>query len=577
MHRISNLIIEWIRQLPQWGKAFGGLAGTILTLVSVYGVYQTNFPAFILVVVPVIVLTIIFVGIYLILVRTAPQIIGGRGFPVFSPLTRFTAGLVIIGTLISSSVYYVSDQGRAELKKAWNGTSTPTPTNTLLPTLTPTLTLTQTLIPTATPDEQGIFYMFVLDASVTMMESFEAQSKWDAALRAVDSILVGLEDGANYGLVAIGGAPGIGSSNPCEEPSLLAVPFSTNKVDVGGKVGQLQPGGGGSLYKAFVLAVDELDRLPDSTVRSLIYITGSEDACESQDEWADLERFFKIRGDARLDIYSEIIILDDKKGFQTQTIADRLSALSDKVNAQAPQTIFQVLQSKDTVINNISIYVDTVIASILADTPTDTPTMTLSPTNTATLRPGQTPPTSLPTNTPSFTPTNTPTLTRTVTPSLTLSPHPVCQPTSSYLDTYSFGGSAWINSPSDCTSGITSGAAIPASGGYSGLPDGTILWVFVYPPNGPYYPQSPDACAASPSPYPAQGGGGWGVPAYFGNTGDSSRSFDLVVMVTDQAGSDYIGQRLYEDCLNGFYDGISAGELAQLNITQKAFITVQTQ
>ena len=419
-------IIEWIRRLPEWGKFIGGLAGTILALVGIYGVYQQNFPAFILVVVPLAALIIIIGSVYLILVRSTPQIIGGRGFPVFNPVIRFTAALAILGTVISSGRYYSSEQGRSDVKEAWNGTSTPTPTNTSPPTVTSTSTLTQTLIPTATPEEQGIFYMFVLDASVTMTESFEAQTKWDAALRAVDSILVGLEDGANYGLVAIGGAPGIGSSNPCEEPSLLSVPFSTSKADVGVRVGQLQPGGGGSLHKAFVLAVDELDSLPESTVRSLIYITGSEDACENQDEWADLERFFKIRGDARLDIYSEIIIIDQEMGIRTQTIADRISNLSDKVNVQAPQTVFQLLQSNNTVINNISNYVDTVIASL----PTATPTLTPSPTNTATLRPGETmtvPPTNISSNTPA--PTLTPTRTPTWTPSATNTPTSTHTPT----------------------------------------------------------------------------------------------------------------------------------------------------
>ena len=427
MNRISNLIIGWIRQLPEWGKTFGGLAGTILTLVGVYSVYQTNFPAFILVVVPLVALIIIITCIYLIFVRTAPQIIGGRGLPAFSLLTRFTAVLAILGTIISSGKYYTSDQGRADVKQAWNGTLTPIPTNTSSPTFTPTLTLTQTPMPTATSEEQGIFYMFVLDASVTMTESFEAQSKWDAALRAVDSILVGLENGANYGLIAIGGAPGIGSSNPCEEPSHLSVPFSTSKTEVGGKVGQLQPGGGGSLFKAFVLAVNELDSLPESTVRSLIYITGSEDACENQDEWADLERFFRIRGDARLDIYSEIIILDEENGIRTQTIADRISSVSDKVNVQAPQTVFQLLQSNNTVINNISNHVDITIASFPTNTPTVTPPA-FTATRTQTLQPGV--PTMSPSNTVPAPPTFTLTasLTPSVTPSITASPTPTLTP-----------------------------------------------------------------------------------------------------------------------------------------------------
>jgi len=49
------------------------------------------------------------------------------------------------------------------------------------------------------------------------------------------------------------------------------------------------------------------------------------------------------------------------------------------------------------------------------------------------------------------------------------------------------------------------------------------------------------------------------------------------VAVADQATSDAIGARLYEDCLNGLYDGISAGELSAMNISEKNFITVGTR
>ena len=69
------------------------------------------------------------------------------------------------------------------------------------------------------------------------------------------------------------------------------------------------------------------------------------------------------------------------------------------------------------------------------------------------------------------------------------------------------------------------------------------------------------------------------VLAQIKRSGDrfASRPFALIVMVTDQAGSDCIGQRLYEDCSSGYYDGISAGELAGINITTKATITVKTK
>jgi hypothetical protein len=405
-------------------------------------------------------------------------------------------------------------------------TSTPTITPTITLTFTrtpiPTSTSTATPIPTATPKEQGIFYMFVLDASVTMLESFEAQTKWDAALRAVDSILVGLEDGANYGLVAIGGAPGIGSSNPCDEPSLLSVPFSTSKADVGGRVAQLQPGGGGSLYKAFVLAVDELDSLPESTVRSLIYITGSEDACENQDEWADLERFFKIRGDARLDIYSEIIIIDERNGIRTQTIADRISNLSDRVNVQAPQTVFQLLQSNDTVINNISNYVDITISAFPTNTPTSTPIIT------STKTPGTssniTPPVIVTTVTPSLTPTWTPS----ITPSITLAPTDTLYPELLYITNLQNGQVL------DCSTGQVCIINVNIQWVPESQSQGRYLSVWVRPipelPDG----QGQDYYAQNPPQH--QGNGIWVTPdCYIGRASDpNGLNFAVYVLAANQ-------------------------------------------
>jgi len=293
---------------------------------------------------------------------------------------------------------------------------TPTPTFTQTPsnTPTPTFTFTTTPIPTSTPEEQGIYYMFVLDASLKMQEEFETQTKWDAALRAVDGLLVGFEDGANYGMVAIGGSPGAGSTNPCSIDSLSTLPFSTKEA-VGKQVSELQPGGGGSLYQAFVVAKNQFDSLPKNTVHTLVYITGSEDACESEDEWANLERYFKAKGDDGLNIYSEIIIIDN--GLRSQTIAEHISSISTKVNAQAPQTVFQVLQSNLTVITNVNNYIDITVAAIPTNTPTSIPIITPTKTADAII-------VALPAIATSITPsrTLTPTWTPSLTPSFTLTP-----------------------------------------------------------------------------------------------------------------------------------------------------------
>src|SRR5574342_857287 len=66
---------------------------------------------------------------------------------------------------------------------------------------------TATIIRTAAPPSVAspVYYMFVLDASENMKMSFDGKTSWEAAREAADTILEGLEPGANYGLVVIGG------------------------------------------------------------------------------------------------------------------------------------------------------------------------------------------------------------------------------------------------------------------------------------------------------------------------------------------------------------------------------------
>ena len=447
-----------------------------------------------------------------------------------------------------------------------NGTPTPTPTVTSTVTYTPTLTPTSTLLPTATPKEQGFFYMIVLDASLKMQEAFETQTKWDAALKAVDALLTGFEDGANYGLVVIGGSPAAETSDPCSTASLGTLPFTTKAV-VQGQVSQLQPRSGGSLYQAFVTAKSQFDHLPENTIRTLVYITGSEDACDSEDEWANLERYFRAKGDDGLNIYSEIIIIDSKDGLKTQSIADRISSISTKVNAQAPQTFFQLIQTNKTVITNINNYINITISSL----PTNTPTITLTPSNTPTLRPGETyvPP---PTNTPSFTPTFTATLTASLVPSLT----PFVCPAFShpYLGGGSLGGSVSIDTQGDCTIGYPLEFPIYTSGSLSNLPPDTVIWELVYAPDGLYYPQSPNACGDHRPP--DINGNTWQVNTYMGSANDPfPQWYEMVAVVADQAASAALSQWFIDHCPG--FPGIAPASLQQLNITEKWSIRVQTK
>ncbi len=274
---------------------------------------------------------------------------------------------------------------------------TPTPSQTLTTTPTQTQTSTPTLSATPTPKAQGVYYMIVLDASAKMTQAFDGQTQWDAANESITAILQGLEPGANYGLVTVGGSAFAEGVDPCDEPSNVTS-FFAPRQKVSEQIAQLQPMGGGSLYTAFVLAKNQFEGLPENTVRMLIYITGSSDACERRDEWKDLERLLTINDDAGVKLYSEIIILDEKGGIVTQSLLEKISSLSSNVNVQVPQNLAALQQASITVVTNVNVYINNIIASYPTLTPEISPTFTLTP------RPG--------------TPTLTPTIT--VTPSLTL-------------------------------------------------------------------------------------------------------------------------------------------------------------
>jgi len=467
MNKISKLI-EWIRQLPEWGKTVGSIATTILILVSLYGVYVSNFPGFILIVFPIFVLIIFATSLYLLFARNAPQIIGGKGTLISGTLTRIVTTIVLVATITSSTSYYMSKKGREEIGIALHGTSTPTPTNTPSSTPISTSTYTQIPSPTPTPKEHGIYYMIVLDASLRMLETFETESKWDAALRAVNAILEGREREANYGLVVIGGSQSQGGANPCDQPSTVAVPFSS-RDSVVNHINQLQPSGGGSIFTAFNLAKDQFRALPENTVHTLVFITGSSDACESRDEWMDLQRSFNFPGGIGIELYSKIIVLE-KNAVISRTIEEQFDNLSANLNVQAPQTIFQLVQTNNTVINNVSNYVNITVSSFLTSTPpmsTSTNPVTPKPGPIITLPPGPEAITITPSYTPSFIPSWTPSLT----PSFTPIPPPLVE-----LLSYNYLQSG-IGCQVDITVRVTGSSA---TGSFH-------VWNANYPPEGDIY------------------------------------------------------------------------------------------
>jgi hypothetical protein len=139
--------------------------------------------------------------------------------------------------------------------------------------------------------------------------------------------------------------------------------------------------------------------------------------------------------------------------------------------------------------------------------------------------------------------------------------------------TVSFPGAAEILTPLNCTTGVTAESHLDATGTYTGTPANVIIWVLAYSPEDLYYPQSPDACAGEP---PTQVGGYWQVPLYLGEEGGPPEWFDIVVILTDQDASQFLGNWVKEGCQRGEYEGIFADLLNVMAITEKGYIVVQT-
>ena len=130
-----------------------------------------------------------------------------------------------------------------------------------------------------------------------------------------------------------------------------------------------------------------------------------------------------------------------------------------------------------------------------------------------------------------------------------------------------------ILTPKNCTTGIAAETPVLATGTFAGTPADATLWVLAYGPNLLYYPQSPDACQGEP---PIQEGGVWQVPLYLGKRGGAPEWFDVVVVLTDQAASQFLSNTVKRGCQIGRYSGIPALQLNQMAIAEKGYITVQT-
>ena len=81
------------------------------------------------------------------------------------------------------------------------------------------------------------------------------------------------------------------------------------------------------------------------------------------------------------------------------------------------------------------------------------------------------------------------------------------------------------------------------------------LWVFVAPPSGLLYPQSPDACAGAGTP---RFGNRWELPVGFGGPGDEDLQFQIVLARADAAGSQALSATLRQWCQSKHYPGLDA-------------------
>ena len=158
--------------------------------------------------------------------KTPPLIEGGRGVYVYPQARPYAlTGIVIIPVLMFGGIVYLFRYGQPIVSQAFLGTFTPMPTNTFTPTLTSTLTASPTLPPPA----DSLYYLFVLDASARMTLGFDgSETKWnDLQASALNHLIYGLPERANYGLIVLGGNL-VNSTVSCEVPNQQVVTFGNS-------------------------------------------------------------------------------------------------------------------------------------------------------------------------------------------------------------------------------------------------------------------------------------------------------------------------------------------------------------
>lgn len=140
--------IEWIKKFPDWVKATIGLVTIIIGFVIAF---RTDYYLSILVVGTLILVSLLFLFIYLAFTKTPPLVEGGKGvhrYEKYRPIAF--VGILIIILIICSLIALRPSRSFVITALAGTATSQPTPTTIPTPTTTPTSTPTTTPTPTPT-------------------------------------------------------------------------------------------------------------------------------------------------------------------------------------------------------------------------------------------------------------------------------------------------------------------------------------------------------------------------------------------------------------------------------------------
>ena len=287
------------------------LIGTVSAIVGFIILFKGNFYLTSIVIIILALAWLLRFCIKLAFSKTEPLVVGGKGVYEYRTERPYAlSGVILIPLLMMSGFVYLFTQGKPIVSQAIFGTFTPSPTNTLPPTMTPTLTATLTPV----PDAYSLYYLFILDASSRMLANFnESETKWqDLQASALNHLIYGLPDRANYGLIVLGGNL-VNSTGTCDNPNQEVVTLGLNmKTTLIETIKNVQPYGVASLADAITLARDIFERQQGDVHRKLMLFLGGGDEC-ADDKWMALKYFLKDYQKSELiDVFTEVVVLPDE-------------------------------------------------------------------------------------------------------------------------------------------------------------------------------------------------------------------------------------------------------------------------